>query len=328
MPPPPMPAAREKSSDLEAGLRFSLAELAATRERVRAVFAQCLGTPEAIARRTGRDVSAPESFPKGQKPPLPLDYKLLQVVPHPSVVLVVGKRGSGKSALAYRLLELFRYLADPYVLGVPGQGRRILPDWIGMADDLAGAPHGSVVVVDEAYLLYHSRRSLTGQNRNMSQIINLSRQRRQTLVFVTPEARQLDRNISSAANVLIFKVPGMFQPEFDRPELNKVAAQAKEAFRDIKGDKRGWSFVYSPDAEFAGLLENSLPSFWSHNLSRIFASGAGKGGVRPARKMTREERIEKAMELRRSGLSFKEIGRVLGVTKGTAYNYIKGYPYG
>ena len=43
------------------------------------------------------------------KPPLEIeeDSRWRDVVAHPSIVLILGKRGSGKSALGYRLLELF-----------------------------------------------------------------------------------------------------------------------------------------------------------------------------------------------------------------------------
>ena len=72
--------------------------------------------------------------------PVPIypDARWRQVIVHPSVVLILGKRGSGKSALAYRLLELHRYKLIPYVVGVPAGARRLLPDWIGIAPSLAG----------------------------------------------------------------------------------------------------------------------------------------------------------------------------------------------
>jgi len=91
--------------------------------------------------------------------PLPLvepDNRLRQVITHPSVILVLGKRGSGKSALAYRLLELFRYGPRPYVIGVPNLARKLLPDWIGIAASLEEVPTRSIALVDEAYLAYHA----------------------------------------------------------------------------------------------------------------------------------------------------------------------------
>jgi len=166
------------------------------------------------------------------------------------VVLLLGKRGSGKSALGYRLLELFRYGPKPYVVGVPASARKLLPDWIGIASSLEEVPPRAIALVDEAYLAYHARGSMARESKAMSQFLNLSRQRDQTLIFVSQEARQVDRNIASSANVVIFKDLGMLQLAFDRPELNKLATQAKDAFAGIKGDKRGWAFVYAPDNDF------------------------------------------------------------------------------
>ena len=50
------------------------------------------------------------------------------------------------------------------------------------------------------------------------------------------------------------------------------AFQAQEALASKGKDKKCWSYVYSPDADFVGPLENSLPSFWKPSLSRLFAT--------------------------------------------------------
>ena len=88
----------------------------------------------------------------------------------------------------------------------------------------------------------------------MSQQLNLSRQRNQTLLFVSQEARQVDKNIASTASVLLIKDLGILQLEFDRPELKKVLAMAQEALDLQRGDKRHLCYVYSPDADYQGLL--------------------------------------------------------------------------
>lgn len=246
---------------------------------------------------------------------------------HPSVVLILGKRGSGKSALGYRLLELNRYALTPYVLGLPRQRQGLLPDWIGIAQNLDDIAPKSIVLVDEAYLRYHSRESMVARSREMSRILNLSRQREQTLIFVSQEARQIDKNIASSANVIVFKDLGMLQLEFDRPELSRIATQAKQDFEKVKGDRRRWSYVYSPDSDFLGLLENSLPGFWSNKLGHAFAVGVETSATKLPKKMTLKEKIAKAKELHKAGWSFSQIADHFDVTKSTVFNWIHDYPY-
>jgi len=252
--------------------------------------------------------------------------KWLQIITHPSVVLIIGKRGSGKSALGYRLLELFRYKATPYVLGLPAKAQKLLPDWIGMVQSLDDAPPDSIVLIDEAYLPYHSRESLKVGSRDMSRLVNLSRQRNQTLVFVTQEARQIDKNIASQANVIVFKELGILQLRFDRYELNDIAKQAEQALNSVSGDRRRWAYIYSPDTDFIGLLEISLATFWSSRLSRVFATVEPASGGRLPNTLTRKEKIAKAKELHHHGFSYRKIAEILGVSVGTAYNWVNNYP--
>jgi len=250
----------------------------------------------------------------------------LRLIHHPSIVVILGGRGKGKSCLGYRLLEHLRWVASVYVVGLPESARKLLPEYIGMAASLEDVPPNSIVLVDEGYLTYHARRSMAATSVEMSQILNLSRQQNQTLIFVTQEARQIDKNVASSANVVIFKDLGMLQLEFDRRELNKIASSAKEAFATVSGDKRRWAYVYSPDSDFMGLMENSLPTFWTERLSHIFATG-GEMIARPPKKTPLNERKGKAKELSRQGLSLGQISKMMGVSKATIKNWLEDYPY-
>ena len=276
---------------------------------------------------TGRFPSAPAPSQSLAAPDVEPDARWREVILPPSVVLVVGKRGSGKSALAYRLLELFRYRLTPHVVGSPSQARRLLPEWIGIVPDLDDLPHDGIAVVHEAYMSFHSRRSMAEESKAMSQNVNLSRQRNQTLIFVSQEARQVDRNIASAANVVVFKELGMLQQDFDRPELRRLVGQASEALERIQGDRRPWAYVYSPDADCLGIVENQLPTFWKPALSRLFASGDTSESVRRVGKRSPRERAARAMELRAKRYSYSQIAQELGVSKSTVLNYLRDYPY-
>ena len=250
----------------------------------------------------------------------------LRLIQHPSVVVILGARGKGKSVLGYRLLEYLRWTASPYVVGLPENARKLLPDWVGMAAGLEDVPPKAIVLVDESYMPYHARSSMGADAKAMSQLVNLSRQREQTLIFVSQEARQVDRNIASSANVVIFKDLGILQLEFDRRELAKIAVQAKQALAGVNGDKRAWSYIYAPESDFMGLVENSLPSFWSEKLGHIFATG-GEIIARPVKKTSLEQRIDKAKQLKQQGLSLGQIAKLMGMSKATIKNYLDGYPY-
>lgn len=259
------------------------------------------------------------------------DALWLKKILHPSVVLILGKRGSGKSALAYRIMELFRFGPKPYVVGVPASKRHLLPEWIGIATCLEVVPMGAIIIIDEAYLLFHARGSTAQESKEMSKLVNLSRQKEQTIIFVSQEARQIDKNIASSANVIIFKDLGILQLQFERPEFNNLATKAKEAFASINGEKRRWSYLYAPDTDFSGLIENELPSFWKPSLSRMFAGEVSEvsktSKPRGTKKLSPAEKAQKAKELRGQGASYSEISITLGVSLGTVVNYIKGYPY-
>lgn len=258
---------------------------------------------------------------------LDLDRAWKTKIVHPSVLLILGKRGSGKTALGYRLLEILRYVADIYVVGVPEEARKLLPKWIGIVPSLGDLPVKCIALVDEAYLSYHARGSMTAKNKAMSQALNLSRQKDQTIIFISQDAGQIDKNILSAANILIFKELGMLQLEFDRPQLTKMATQAKQAMDSVRGNRKQWCFVYAPDADFLGLMENGLPSFWKPSLSRLFAHGPAAPTTRQPKSLTLQDRQKRALEMRAQGDSYGVIARELGVSRGTVVNYIKRYPY-
>ena len=109
--------------------------------------------------------------------------------------------------------------------------------------------------------------------------------------------------------------------------MKKLVAEAAKAFSSISEDKQKWSYVYSPDAGFLGLLEGQLASFWKPSLSKLYAGQQAPAASRTAKSLTPEEKAQMARKLRDQDLSYSQIAQRLGVSKATVANYIKGYPY-
>jgi hypothetical protein len=151
--------------------------------------------------------------------------KRLGLIRHPSVVLIIGARGSGKTAFGYNILEDNRWKGKTYVVGLSQKAQKFLPDWIGCVPSLEGVPSGSIALIDESYITYHARSSSSQRAREISNLINLSRQKELTLIFVSQESRQIDKNIVSSADVIIIKNPGILQLEFERPQLKKILSE-------------------------------------------------------------------------------------------------------
>ena len=255
------------------------------------------------------------------------DAKWRQILKLPAIVELLGGRGGGKTALAFRLLEICRYARAPHVIGFPAPAVKLLPDWIGTAETLEELPRNCIALIDEAYLSFHARASQTRAHRQMSESLGLSRQRNQVLIFVSQEARQIDKNISSSASVVAFKELQILQLLFERSELRTLAQKAEEGFRSVAGDRRGWTYVYAPNANVAGMLRNDLPTFWKPGLSNAFADGEEVALSRPPRRLNVGQKIAKAKELRALGWSIRQIAGYLGVSKATVINYLNDYPY-
>jgi len=258
------------------------------------------------------------------------DIRWLDLIIHPSILLLLGRRGSGKTALGFRLLEIFRYKLMPYVIGLPSQCAPLLPDWMGVKESLEDVPSGSISLVDEASLSNHARDWAKAESRDLCRLLNLSRQQDKTIIFSTQQGRQINLDIASSANVIALKNPGMLQSEFERPALRQIVSDAKLAFETISGDRKKWSYVYSPDAGFNGLVENILPTFWSQKLSHIYGyvlAGEKVTEKHPSR-MTLEQKKQKAKELYKMRWPLSRIAKYFGVSKSTVFNWIRDYPYG
>ncbi len=245
----------------------------------------------------------------------------LDITKDPGTILIIGTQGSGKSAHGYYLLWLYRF-EGAFVLGLPREVWDCLPREIGVIGDIGEAPNGSTVLIDEAYLQFFSRESQSKRARELIKILGLLRQKHLRLIFVAQQARYIDVDIFTEAKVIIIKEPGLFQEKTDRPQLAEAIHKAKEEIGAKQGNKQRYSYVVS--AAFEGVLENPCPDFFNDKLSKAYAYGSAVvAEERAPRELSKEEKKEEARQLlREEDLSYREIGKRLGVPTTTIWRWL------
>jgi hypothetical protein len=194
------------------------------------------------------------------------------------------------------------------------------------------------VYFPESYRFFHARSTQSQLGRSLSDLVNLSRHRRHTLLFDVQNTSQLDRNILSEADLVLVKEPGPFHQGFERSQLRQVVEAARAAFAGVSPQRRKRAVWVSRDS--AGqLLENLLPTFWSDGLSRIFADAglAPRGDTamgsrrdpparaRPRKGQTNPMEAKKARvrQLRQAGHSLAEIARMVGISKSYVHKLLQ-----
>lgn len=215
---------------------------------------------------------------KSVSEPLTLAQKnektLYDSIEHPSVYVITGSRGSGKSALAHRLGEQMAEREDivPVAVGVPEHIQEKYPSQWVHVDDMDEAPGDSIVIIDEAYLKFHARQSQKKENLKMGAYVNTSRHCNRTIVFVSQNSGHLDKMAVSEADGLMIKEPGTFHMEFERAQLRDITERAKDSYDQLPGNLDNREYVYAVSDNFEGLVENDQPEWYGDEVSKSYGA--------------------------------------------------------
>ena len=190
--------------------------------------------------------------------------------------LILGRRGSGKSALAYFLAERLARAHGllPAVVNFPRERASLLPrDWVVVPLREVYTLEDAVVLVDEGTWQVPAGAKIEEVVRGF---VSLARQRNQVIIFVFHAAADVGSRILRGADLLVFKEPSHRQILFGSKDrwMRRLLEEAKERFRVLResgADVREWAYVDSEQPEYRGLLRNPLPTFWSEDLSRPWA---------------------------------------------------------
>ena len=206
---------------------------------------------------------------------------LARMIPDIGLILIAGGIGSGKSTLAYAILEykhLINFKREIYVYGFPKEKIKLLPSWIKPIDTIE-FPDNSIVLVDEAYIQFHSRTSGSKENKFIDLFSGLVRQKNILGIFISQTFRKLDIGILTSAQLVLIKKPPLLQAKMDRSEIRTILSEVIKEYQNAKEqgfDPHKCVYTISNDYDYMGMIYNSngLPSFWTESISKVW------GGVR------------------------------------------------
>ncbi|MFA6908037.1 MAG: hypothetical protein WC263_04380 [Candidatus Micrarchaeia archaeon] len=186
-----------------------------------------------------------------------------------AIGLVLGARGSGKSALGMRMLENVSAKTGRQVCAM-GFDRSSLPGWINAIGSLDEVPNGAFVLVDEGGISFSSRSAMSSANRLLSSLLFISRHKDISVLFISQNSANLEVNAIRQADFLMLRKPSLLQSEFERGIIAKIYKGALGGFEALPGRGRHSTYIYSD--EFRGFAACSLPSFWSEKASKGYGA--------------------------------------------------------
>jgi len=207
-----------------------------------------------------------------------------EIIQPSSSYLIVGDIGTGKSALAYYLLETFsrRYNLLPAVVGLPREKQGLLPASFIVLDDPreCARTENTITLIDEADLQLPIEDIKAREY--VTNILSLPRHRRQIFILAFHFPRLvMGRYLPFFSAFLLKRPPYLleFASKSKNDVLYKMMEKAEEAFAKLPPkDVMKNTYVVAPRIRWQGMLQNPLCSFWSQELSEVWAgTEVGRG---------------------------------------------------
>ncbi len=180
------------------------------------------------------------------------------------IILITGKRGSGKTALGFKFLENLTGKRKAYYLG---KGK--FPRFIKKVSDIKDVKNDSILLVDEAAIVFSSRSSMKKSNKILGELMSIARHKNLSLIIITQNSAMIDLNVLRLSDTIVFKEPSLLQARFERKAIVDLFKRAEAQFKKIDSKERKKHF-YVLDDEFEGMLISGLPVFWSDKISKSF----------------------------------------------------------
>lgn len=184
-----------------------------------------------------------------------------------TIGIILGARGTGKSAIGMRLLENFKVKTKKNIYAM-GFKQGSLPNWIGKVESIEEINNGAVILIDEGGIEFSSRKSMSNANKLLSELLMIARHKDLSVIFITQNSSNLEINAIRQADYLVLKPSSLLQKDFERKKIKNIYSEVEDDFNELTGDL-GLTYIYA--GNYRGFVSNSLPSFWSEEVSKGYA---------------------------------------------------------
>ena len=214
---------------------------------------------------------------------------ILKLFHLPDVTLIMGSRRYGKTATAHKIAEEMNkskgvramvHLPPSAPQEIRQKIQKLLPAYMKVTTRKEEWEKNSVVIYDEAAQTAHARRTQSGAAVELDNLIGVSGQRNQFLIFICHHSKKLDPNVVREVNHIIWKRPTYAYQLFERDELSDFTMKAFDYFADLRKGRplndtvrrmlKRHNVVLNFDSFRFYTFENPLPSYWTEDLSNLF----------------------------------------------------------
>lgn len=210
----------------------------------------------------------------------PETVNAIKAMRFPGCFLILGARRTGKTAMAHYIAhELHEKKGIPAVVHLPTvphdvrkKIQKLLPPWMKVTLSRDEWPKGCLVIYDEAAQTAHARRTQSGDAVDLDNLISISGQRMQMILFLAHFSRKIDPNIATEVDGILWKEPSYAHQMFERDELSDFTMKAFDFFRSIKDvlSKKKATLMLDLHSFNFVKFNNGLAPWWNQELSCLF----------------------------------------------------------
>lgn len=195
-----------------------------------------------------------------------LKERLKELAKRSTHYVIIGARGEGKTALAFKLLEIHKDFKDCFVYKYPNPS--LLQDWIKNITKIENLPPNSVILIDEASNDFDQYSYAKKNNIYLRNLLNIARHKNQSYIFVTTTTKFINLNFLHLIDAYFLKKPNMFQRQEERRLIRK-------AYESINEDIKVNEFYYLDAKMFTkGVFEK--PSWFTEEMSKVYEHVEGE----------------------------------------------------